>query len=71
MVLGAAGAGDEGEHNPVESYKRQMEEFMAAAHEKRLQAMEAVKAEVERGYEQQIQELQSQVNKHAARIDCV
>lgn len=49
----------------MESYKRQMEEFMAAAHEKRLQAMEAVKAEVERGYEQQIQELQAQVNKDA------
>lgn len=38
-----------------------MAEFMAQAHEKRLQAMEAVKAEVQRGYEDQIADLQSKV----------
>lgn len=50
-------AGDES----IEEYKRQMAEFMAQAHDKRLQAMEAVKAEVQRGYEEQIADLQSKV----------
>eukprot|EP00903_Cladosiphon_okamuranus_P018378 g16905.t1 len=38
-----------------------MAEFMAQAHEKRLEAMELVKAEVQRGYEQQIADLQSKL----------
>lgn len=62
VVLEATGGeGGNGEDDPIELYKKQMEDFMAAAHEKRLQAMEAVKAEVQRGYEQQITELQAQV----------
>ena len=39
-----------------------MEEFMAQAHDKRLAAMEAVKAEVQRGYEEQIAELQAKAS---------
>lgn len=50
-----------GEDDGIEEYKRQMAEFMAEAHEKRLQAMEAVKKEVQRGYEEQIADLQSKV----------
>lgn len=42
-----------------------MAEFMAQAHEKRLEAMEQVKAEVQRGYEQQIADLQSKVRSTA------
>lgn len=61
MLEATGGNGGEEKDDPVELYKKQMEEFMAAAHEKRLQAMEAVKAEVQRGYEQQITELQAQV----------
>ncbi|CBN78743.1 expressed unknown protein [Ectocarpus siliculosus] len=38
-----------------------MAEFMAKAHENRLQAMEAVKKEVQRGYEEQIADLQSKL----------
>lgn len=38
-----------------------MAEFMAEAHEKRLEAMDKVKEEVQRGYEQQIADLQSKV----------
>lgn len=53
----AGAGGDDG----IEEYKRQMAEFMAQAHEKRLEAMETVKAEVQRGYEEQIAELQSKV----------
>ncbi|CAM9414207.1 unnamed protein product [Ectocarpus fasciculatus] len=55
--LRAAGGEDDG----IEEYKRQMAEFMAEAHEKRLQAMEAVKQEVQRGYEEQIADLQSKL----------
>ncbi|CAM9517491.1 unnamed protein product, partial [Hapterophycus canaliculatus] len=50
-----------GEEDGIEEYKKQMAEFMAQAHEKRLQAMEAVKAEVQRGYEEQIADLQSKL----------
>lgn len=49
------------EDDGIEEYKRQMAEFMAEAHEKRLQAMEVVKKEVQRGYEEQIADLQSKV----------
>lgn len=56
-ALQAGGSEDDG----IEEYKRQMAEFMAQAHEKRLEAMEQVKAEVQRGYEQQIADLQSKV----------
>lgn len=59
VILQEAGAG--GADESLEEYKRQMEEFMAQAHEKRLQAMEAVKAEVQRGYEEQIEDLQAKV----------
>lgn len=45
----------------LESYKRQMAEFMVQSHEKRLEAMDAVKAEVQRGYEEHIAELRAQV----------
>lgn len=62
-MLQAAGGEDDG----VEEYKRQMTEFMAQAHEKRLEAMEQVKAEVQRGYEQQIADLQSKVGCGVAR----
>lgn len=55
-----------GEDDPVEAYKRQMADFMASAHEKRLQAMEAVKAEVQRGYEAQIAELKAKVSSSSA-----
>ncbi|CAM9787744.1 unnamed protein product [Ectocarpus sp. 6 AP-2014] len=51
----------EGEDDGIEEYKRQMAEFMAEAHENRLQAMEAVKKEVQRGYEEQIADLQSKL----------
>ncbi|CAM9421348.1 unnamed protein product [Ectocarpus sp. 4 AP-2014] len=51
----------EGEDDGIGEYKRQMAEFMAEAHEKRLQAMEAVKKEVQRGYEEQISDLQSKL----------
>ncbi|CAM9392735.1 unnamed protein product [Scytosiphon promiscuus] len=57
LALQAAGGEDDG----IEEYKKQMAEFMAQAHEKRLQAMEAVKAEVQRGYEEQIADLQSKL----------
>lgn len=61
-VVALAGIeGTEGEEDPLETYKRQMTEFMTSAHEKRLQAMQAVKAEAQRGYEEQIKELQAQV----------
>lgn len=53
-----------GEEDGIEEYKKQMAEFMAQAHEKRLQAMEAVKAEVQRGYEEQIADLQSKASLH-------
>lgn len=56
-ALQAGGSEDDG----IEEYKKQMAEFMAQAHEKRLEAMEQVKAEVQRGYEQQIADLQSKV----------
>ena len=58
-TLQAAGGEDDG----IDEYKRQMEEFMAQAHDKRLEAMEAVKAEVQRGYEEQIAELQAKASK--------
>lgn len=51
-----------GEDDGIDEYKRQMEDFMAQAHEKRLEAMEAVKAEVQRGYEDQIAELQAKAS---------
>lgn len=56
-----------GEGDGIEEYKKQMAEFMAQAHEKRLQAMEVVKAEVQRGYEQQIADLQSKVGRRHER----
>lgn len=58
MLQAEAGAGGD---DSIEEYKKEMAEFMAQAHEKRLQAMEAVKAEVQRGYEEQIAELQGKV----------
>ena len=45
----------------TEDYKKQLADFMAQAHEKRLQAMDAAKAEVQRVFEEQISELQSKV----------
>lgn len=52
----------DGQDDGIEEYKKQMAEFMAQAHDKRLQAMEAVKAEVQRGYEEQIADLQAKVS---------
>lgn len=60
LALQAATAGED---DGIDEYKRQMEEFMAQAHDKRLEAMEAVKAEVQRGYEEQIAELQAKASK--------
>lgn len=60
--LAALQAAAAGEDDGIDEYKRQMEEFMAQAHEKRLEAMEAVKAEVQRGYEEQIAELQAKAS---------
>lgn len=57
-IQAAAGSSDD---DGIEEYKKQMADFMAQAHEKRLQAMEVVKAEVQRGYEEQIADLQSKV----------
>ncbi|CAM9624880.1 unnamed protein product, partial [Laminaria digitata] len=59
--LAALQAAAAGEDDGIDEYKRQMEEFMAQAHDKRLEAMEAVKAEVQRGYEEQIAELQAKL----------
>lgn len=61
MVLQATLGEGAGENYPVKPYRKLMEEFMAAAHERRLQAMDAVKAEFQRGYEEEIAELQAQV----------
>lgn len=60
--LAALQAAAAGEDDGIDEYKRQMEEFMAQAHDKRLEAMEAVKAEVQRGYEEQIAELQAKAS---------
>ncbi|CAN0527483.1 unnamed protein product, partial [Ectocarpus sp. 12 AP-2014] len=57
------------EDDGIEEYKRQMAEFMAEAHEKRLQAMEAVKKEVQLGYEEQIADLQSKLGALPAPAD--
>lgn len=61
--LAALQAAAAGEDDGIDEYKRQMEEFMAQAHDKRLEAMEAVKAEVQRGYEEQIAELQAKASR--------
>ena len=61
--LAALRAAAAGEDDGIDEYKKQMEEFMAQAHDKRLEAMEAVKAEVQRGYEEQIAELQAKASK--------
>lgn len=47
-----------------------MAEFMAQAHEKRLEAMDQVKAEVQRGYEQQIADLQAKVRCYSSCSRC-
>ena len=60
--LAALQAAAAGEDDGIDEYKRQMEEFMAQAYDKRLAAMEAVKAEVQRGYEEQIAELQAKAS---------
>lgn len=38
-----------------------MSEFITQSHERRLEAIDAVKVEVQRGYEEQIAELRAQV----------
>lgn len=58
VLLASDSSGDD---DDIDEYKRQMADFMAQAHEKRLQAMETVKAEVQRGYEEQIAELTAKV----------
>lgn len=54
-------AKDDDSGDSLETYRRQMAEFMAQSHERRLEALDAVKEEVQRGYEEQISELRAQV----------
>lgn len=62
LKLNVSSASEGGIDDGMDEYKKQLADFMAKAHEKRLEAMDAVKAEVQRSFEEQIAELQSKVH---------
>lgn len=62
LKLNVLSASEDDIDDGIDEYKMELAEFMARAHEKRLEAMDAVKAEVQRGFEEQIAELQSKVH---------